>query len=163
RVPLNADKSSLLRAVQDLTPQIRAASEAIERGRRLPTALLRSLTGAGLFRMWVPRALGGFEVDLLTNFDVIEQLSMVDSSVGWGVMIGTGTSCYLSAFLPDVTAREIFRGDEHVVVGGFVNPSGVAIPTEGGFTVTGRWPFTSGCQDCQWLAGGVKRVDPTGR
>ena len=77
-----------LNAVRELAPKIRAAADEIEQGRRLPMHLVREMQRAGLFRMTMPRAWGGPELDLLTQVRVIEALSMIDASAGWCAMIG---------------------------------------------------------------------------
>src|SRR4051794_31300268 len=74
-----ADTPWLERA-RALRPQILAAAAAIERDRCLPPALVQALVDAGLFRLTVPRALGGAEVDPLTLADVVEELASADAS-----------------------------------------------------------------------------------
>jgi alkylation response protein AidB-like acyl-CoA dehydrogenase len=58
-----ADVTRVLRAVEALAPQIKAAADTIEAGRRLPPALARALMEAGVFRMGAPRVYGGGEFD----------------------------------------------------------------------------------------------------
>jgi alkylation response protein AidB-like acyl-CoA dehydrogenase len=141
----------LVRAAQALAPQIRVAVDAIERDRRLPANLVQALAKAGLFRILVPRALGGLEVDPLTMMRVVEELAAADGSVGWCVMIGAQFGA-LSAFLPPEAAAEIFA-DPLVIVAGSATPPGRALPVAGGYRVSGRWTLASGCQHCTWLTG----------
>jgi indole-3-acetate monooxygenase len=82
------EDSQILHAAIGLGSQIRAASEEIEQGRRIPPPLAAAMKGAGVFGMVMPRAWGGPELDPMTQFRVIEALSMVDGSVGWCAMIG---------------------------------------------------------------------------
>src|SRR5215469_17518632 len=95
----DTDKSAIgtLAAVRELDPKIRAAADEIERGRRLPLHIVREMQRAGVFRMSMPRAWGGSELDPLSQLEVIEALSMADGSVGWCAMIGTDGG-YLTAF-----------------------------------------------------------------
>src|SRR6202008_4090010 len=82
------EDSQILDAAIGLGPQIRAASEEIEQGRRIPAPLAAAMKKAGVFGMVMPRAWGGPELDPMMQFRVIEALAMVDGSVGWCAMIG---------------------------------------------------------------------------
>lgn len=139
-------------AARALGPTIRAAAAEIEQGRRLPLPLVRALKDAGLFRMPMPRAWGGPEVDLLTQIRAIEELSYADGSVGWCVMIGSDGG-YFTAFLDDAVGRALYP-DLDLVTGSSTRPSGRAAVVAGGYRVSGRWPFSSGCQHSDWLVAG---------
>ncbi len=135
-----------------LLPTIRAAADQIEQQRRLPVELVRKMAQHGLFRLCVPRALGGGEVDVATMARVIETASEADGSAGWCVMIGV-TSSLLAAYLPLSNAAEIYGSPDGVSAGVFA-PLGKAVVADGGYRVSGRWAFASGCQHCDWLMGG---------
>ncbi len=140
-----------------LGPRIRGAADAIERDRRLPPELVTALASAGVFGMLVPRALGGGEVDAATMIRVIEEIARADGSAGWCAMIG-GTSAVLSAYLAPAEARAIYATPA-VVTGGVFAPLGKAEVVDGGYRVSGRWPFASGCEHCTWLMGGSVVLD----
>lgn len=139
-------------AARALSGGIRDRIEHIERHRRLPTELVHAMAEAGLFRMCVPQVFGGLEVDAATMVEVIEEIAKADGSAGWCVMIGA-TSGLVSAYVPDTVAREVF-GAPHTITGGVFAPYGKANVVDGGYRVTGRWPFGSGCEHCAWLMGG---------
>jgi len=80
------------------------------------------------------------------------------SSAGWSAMIGA-TSGVAAAYLPIDAAREIYGERQDVVTGGVFAPSGRANAVDGGYRVTGRWPFASGCEHCAWLMGGSVVVE----
>jgi alkylation response protein AidB-like acyl-CoA dehydrogenase len=145
--------NALLAASRDLASAIAGAAPAIEEARRIPPALVRDIARAGLFRMLVPRAVGGLEVDPATMLDVLEEVACADGSAGWATMIGATTGV-IGAYLPDAAAREIFAADPDTVTGGVFHPRGRAVLTDGGYRVSGRWPLASGCQHCSWLLGG---------
>ena len=111
------------------------------------------MADAGLFRMLVPRALGGAETDPATMVDALAEVARGDGAAGWCAMIAS-TTAVLSAWLPDDEARSIF-GDLQAVTGGVFHPRGRAIACDDGFRVTGRWTFASGCEHCSWLLGGA--------
>jgi alkylation response protein AidB-like acyl-CoA dehydrogenase len=145
-------------AARSLSTTIRDAADATERGRRVPPELVAALARAGLFRLCVPRTLGGGEADVATLLGAIEEVARADGSTGWVVMIGATTGL-VAAFLPDDAAREIYGRDADAVTGGVVAPRGKATIVDGGYRVSGRWAFASGCQHCAWLMGGCLVVD----
>jgi alkylation response protein AidB-like acyl-CoA dehydrogenase len=149
----DSDDSAIqtLEATRELGPKIRAAADEIEQGRRLPMHLVGEMQRAGMFRMAMPRAWGGPELDFLTQVRVIEALSIADASVGWCTMIGIDGG-YMTAYIDQAVAREMYRDLDSVTAITFA-PPGKAVKTKDGFTVSGRWPFGSGCQHATWLIG----------
>lgn len=136
-----------------LGPEIKAVAGDTERSRRISPELLASLRNAGLFRMWLPHEVGGSATDLPTILAVFEEIARHDGSTGWVTMIGSGTNLLLTALPPDVV-HEVFSPDPDIATGGFLVPRGRAVQVEGGYRVSGRWPFGSGCEHCNWLIGG---------
>jgi indole-3-acetate monooxygenase len=140
----------LLGAVHTLAPLIRAHADEAERDRRLSPVVVRALGEAGIFRMYTPRALGGLEVDPLTFYRVVEAIARIDGSTGWCVFIAGGNPL-LGAFLADEAAEKVFGSDSQVITAGVVHPYGTALVSEGGYRVTGRWSYASGCQHSSWI------------
>jgi indole-3-acetate monooxygenase len=140
----------LLTVVQALAPLIRAHADEAERNHRLSPVVVRALAEAGLFRMYTPRTLGGFEVDPLTFYRVVEAIARIDGSTGWCVFIAGGNPL-LGAFLADEAAEKVFGSDPQVITAGVVHPYGTAILSHGGYRVTGRWSYASGCQHASWV------------
>jgi len=156
-----APGTPILDAVRELAPTIAARADEIEAARRLPPDLVTDLTAAGCFGMLRPRSHGGAGVDLVTSMRVYEDLSRADASVGWTVAIGAG--CWLDLVgLPRPTFDAVFADDPDVKVGGAIRPAGVAAAVEGGYRVTGRWGFVSGCQHCDWIYGNCIEEGATG-
>jgi indole-3-acetate monooxygenase len=151
----------ILDAVRDLVPAIAARAGEIEAARRLPLDLVTELTATGCFGMLRPRSHGGAGIDLATSMRVYEDLSRADASVGWTVAIGA--CCWLDLVgLPRSTFDAVFADDPAVKVGGGISPGGVAVPAAGGYRVTGRWAFVSGCQHCDWIYGNCIEEGATG-
>ena len=152
-------RAALLAAVARLAPAIAEAADEAERARRLPLALAQAMAEAGLFRAMVPRAYGGLEVDPRACFEVVEAVARVDGSAGWIVMIGAGTPAFIAPYLSEAAAFEVFQRNPNAVLGGTIGTRGRAVAVEGGFRVSGRWPFGSGSQHCDWLASGCAIYD----
>jgi len=145
-------------AITALVPRVRAAADEIEAARRVPLALVHAMAAAGVFRLCVPRALGGGEAHPSAFVDAIATIASGDGSAGWCAMIGA-SSGVVAAYLHDAVAREIYA-DPGAVTGGVFHPRGTAVVEGVGYRVTGRWPFASGIEHCTWLMGGcVVRAD----
>src|SRR5690606_31003329 len=135
----------LLAEIRRLELLIRAHADEAERHRRLSPAVVSALAEAGVFRMYTPRSLGGLETDPFTFYRVVEAIARIDGSTGWCAFIGA-CNAVLGAYLDDPAAEDVFGRDPNVICGGVVHPYGTAILAEGGYRVSGRWPFASGCQ-----------------
>jgi indole-3-acetate monooxygenase len=155
---LSTASSSFIDAAKGLAPQIQASAEEIEQSRRLPPSLVDAIAQAGLFRLWIPRALGGEETDPLTFVRVIEEISKADGAAGWCVALCGGNNVF-GGYLPADAAREIYGNDPDVRTAGAFRPVGNARVVDGGYRVTGQWPLASGCQHSSWIVGGCRILD----
>jgi indole-3-acetate monooxygenase len=152
RKPATSEAARLLAAVRDLAPELAARAEEIEAARRVPGDIVDTLRRIGLFRMLVPKSHGGLELSVPEAVPVIEALSAADSSVGWVAMIGATSQIFCSR-LPRVTYDRVYADGADTVVIGVGTPAGRAEKVDGGYRITGRWPFASGCQNAQWIVG----------
>jgi len=118
---------------QELARLIASRSAEIEEARRLPADLAAALAREGLFRMAVPRSLGGGERPATAIVHAIETLAEADASVGWCVMIGATTAMTL-AWLPPATAAALFA-DPDMIMGGVFAPMGRAVRDGDGWRV----------------------------
>jgi alkylation response protein AidB-like acyl-CoA dehydrogenase len=164
------ERDDLLGAVRALSPQLRAASDEIERGRSLTEPLVQAMVEAGLYRMLLPRALGGGELDPLTYFEVIEALAQVESAAAWSVLISTSTMTGTVRGLPDTLLAGLFASPRQALMAGSGPPRGRAIPAPGGYRLTGRWSQGSNILIAAWLHvgchlydGDQPRLGPDGR
>jgi indole-3-acetate monooxygenase len=146
------------RAAQALAPRAAELAPVAERERALPRELVAAIGEAGLFRLCIPRELGGPEAEPAVLVDAFERLAAGDGSAGWCAMIGA-TSGALAAWLPRESAAAVY-GDPRTVTGGVFAPHGRAVPEGAGYRVDGRWAFGSGCGHCDWLMGGCLVADP---
>lgn len=141
-----------LSAVADFAPAIAARADEIEAARRLPADLAAELAAAGLFRLVVPKSLGGLELPPGDVVATIEAVAAADASVGWCVMIAATTGL-TSAYLPRAYAEELFA-DPNVITGGVFAPMGKAVVEGDHYRVNGRWAWGSGTANCAWIVGG---------
>jgi alkylation response protein AidB-like acyl-CoA dehydrogenase len=148
---------SLIDSVRSLAPLIREHVDVIDRERRLPKPMVRGLTESGIFRLLLPRSLGGDESEPMMACRVFEEVAIQDGAVGWCAMIGACNG-YFGGLLPAAGAREVYA-DRDVVVAGTFCPTGVAVAVDGGYRVAGRWPFASGIMHAPWLLAGCRILD----
>lgn len=151
-------QSPIFDTVAALAPQIEAAADENERNRRLSGQLVGAMARAGLFRLWRPRSLGGAESDPTTVLRVVEAVARIDGAAGWCVCIAGNTSLPCGR-LPKAAAREILGCDPDIVTAGTWPPLGKAVIVDGGYRVTGRWPFASGCHHSASMQAGCRIFD----
>jgi alkylation response protein AidB-like acyl-CoA dehydrogenase len=128
-------------------------STEIEQARRVPASLVADLARAGHYRMLVPASLGGGEVHARVFVDVLRALGQGDSATAWTVMTGATTGL-LSAYLPRQGATELFSDPASVFAGVFA-PMGRAVSVDGGYRLSGCWPFASGVENAEVRLGGA--------
>ena len=146
-----ASLSSLHDAVHQIEPVIRAHAEDAERERRLSDAVADAMRAYGLYRLWRPRAFGGLEVDPMTAFEVVEEVSRIDTAAGWNLQLSSGIDA-LGAWFPDDGAKEIYGEPDASFAGSFFPPRRV-VAVDGGYRVTGQTPFVSGAHQAHWFLG----------
>ena len=137
-------------AVLDLVADVRMRSEAAEKERRVPAESVASLRKAGLFRAFVPRAYGGDERTLAEVLDAATDLAAGCPSTAWvGALFAMHNlaACWLEKRGQD----EIFADGPDALVASAVAPTGALVPTDGGFTLTGKWAFASGVEHASWI------------
>lgn len=152
--------SDAVQRARDLAPVIDTRADEIERTRRLPESLLSAMHEAKMFRLLLPRSAGGEEVDPGTYLRAVEQISRHDGSLGWNMFVGNSSSL-LAAYLPEETARTIWGDPRTIVAWGPPNASKArAVP--GGYRVSGRWDFASGCRAANWMGAHCHVEEPDG-
>ncbi len=144
----------------DLARLIAAEADAIEGGRRLTAPVVEELHEARLFRMLYPRSVGGDEVEPAVYIDAVGELARSDGSVGWCASIANSTGLF-APYLEPEAARTVFGPPRSTCAWGPPNDcSGIAVP--GGYRVTGRWDFASGCRHASWMGAHGTVVEPDG-
>src|SRR5262245_35011706 len=143
--------SSPVDTARKLVAQIRSCAETIEADRELPAPLFEALADAGLFHLILPRSLGCPELDLPTYVKVIGELGLADASTAWIVNQCSVFATYAARMAPAV-ARAIWVDTPRSIVANTPLPTATAIAVPGGYRVTGRQGFSTGCRHAAWLA-----------
>jgi alkylation response protein AidB-like acyl-CoA dehydrogenase len=158
-LPSDIDAQPVVRAAAALRPLLHQHHDEIEEEQRLPPALVAALRAAGCYRMLIPEALGGLQVDPLTYLRVVEVLAEGAGSVGWNIA-NNGIGQLVTLSLPQPGIDEIYAAGANTIIAGTAVPGGgQGVPVAGGYRVSGRWQFGSGCQESAWMLGSFAVVD----
>ena len=148
-----------LRRARELAPGLVAAADQIEHGRELPEAVVDALVERGLFRLLLPRSLGGAELLPADFVPIIEEIAKADASTAWCLNQASGCSM-TAAYLERDAACEIFGGPRGILAWG--PGPGTARVVEGGYRVSASWSFASGSHNASWLGCHVPIVEADG-
>jgi alkylation response protein AidB-like acyl-CoA dehydrogenase len=156
-LPVKPDPVARARA---LGSDLEAAADEIERTQEIPEPLLTQLHEARLFRMLLPRSVGGDQVEPWTYFRAIEEIARCDGSVGWNAFVAN-SSALIAPYIPIEAARTIFSDPRGLIAWGPPNQHR-AIAAPGGYRVTGEWHFASGSRQANWIGAHCHVVEPDG-
>ncbi|MEU1275658.1 oxidoreductase [Streptomyces sp. NPDC005799] len=155
------DTAGLVGTANDLIPLLRRNAEQSERDRRLTSETEDVLRSAGLFQALTPRRAGGAGGNVRTLVELTAEISRGDSSAGWVAFIANTTAFAMGLFNDDVRAA-VYDDPRNVAVSQF-GPSGTATVVDGGYRITGRSGFSSGCYQAQWNMSGFLVPDEDGK
>lgn len=148
-----------LQSVRELGPAIAAAADEIERIRDIPDALFDRLIERDLFRLLLPRAYGGAEIDPLRYMRILEEVAKSDASTAW--CLGQNNVCSMvAAYLEPAVAKEIFDSPRAILAWG--PGPGEARVTPGGYVLSGNFDFASGSRHATWLGAHVPVIEADG-
>jgi 3-hydroxy-9,10-secoandrosta-1,3,5(10)-triene-9,17-dione monooxygenase len=148
------DAEKLLTAARDLVPELRARADEADELRRMPDATVESLRDSGLFRITRPRSFGGHEADYDVFIQVVTELARGCASSAWNLSVFAMHDWFLAIF-PEEAQRAVWDADADALICATFAPQGTACRVDGGYRVSGRWQFASGCDHATWLAVGA--------
>lgn len=130
----------------------RAETEAL---RRVPDATMEELVASGLMRMNQAARWGGPELGTEAAVQVIAEIAKGDASAGW-VFGLIASHFWLVCLFPPEAQEEMWGSDPSVMMSSsFVATEGSFERVDGGYRVSGRWPFSSGSNHCTWAMLGI--------
>lgn len=162
-------EDTILERAKAVAEVVKAAGDRIETARELPEDVHAAIVDAGLFRLLLPRSIGGLEVSLPTFAEVAMIIASADASTAW--CLGQGGGCAMSASFLDRGPAERLFGRRDAVLAWGAGVQGTAVEVPGGYRVSGRWTFASGSRHATLLgahcrivgADGKPRLRPDGR
>jgi len=153
--------AELTATARELVPLLRERAAEDERERRVSGDTIARMVSAGLFRVIQPRRWGGYELGQQTFADIQMTLAHGDMSVAWvyGVL---GVHAYHLGLYDDRAASDVWATDSSLPISSPYMPGGNARTVPGGFLLSGRWSYSSGCDHCPWtFLGGFVDGDPS--
>ena len=136
---------------RELAVSVAANADRIDGERQIPSELAGEIADKGFFRLLVPRSLGGAELEHPDFLRILEIFAEADASTAWCIN-QNNVFATDSVRMPEQTAREIWDDGRAVVTNGPPNSSTKAIPVDGGYSLSGRWNFSSGSTHATWIA-----------
>jgi alkylation response protein AidB-like acyl-CoA dehydrogenase len=157
--------ATLLHEVDRIRPILEEHAPGAEVNRQPARIAYDAMFEAGLFGMLAPTAHGGLELHPVDTMRVWEAVARIDAAAGWVLVLNQGAAAFVG-WLPSAGREELLRDGPTTLAGGF-NPPAAATRVEGGWRITGRCPFASGCHYASWLVmpalemhGDRPKVDP---
>ena len=149
------DASEYLGRVRDLVPALRERAPECEALRRVPDETFKEFQARGLLRALQPKRWGGFELDPWTFYEAVMEVAGACASSGW-VLGVLGVHNWQLGLFAEAAQRDVWGNDSSVNVSSSYAPTGKVERVPGGFRLSGRWSFSSGCDHCDWVfLGGV--------
>jgi len=148
--------ASLINSAREMKPRLIERAAAVEEARMVGQDTISEFREAGFFKILQPKAYGGYELtpEVLTN--VIFEVASACGSSGWTLAV-LALHQWEVQLLPEETMEEIWGDDPDLLLSSAYAPTGEVRPTEGGYILSGEWPFSSGCDHAQWaIVGGIR-------
>lgn len=146
---------AVLDGVRDLLPTFRDRADEAERLRVVPESSMKELEETGFFRLLQPKRFDGHEADPVTFYTAVRDIASACGSTGW-VSSVVGVHPWQVALFADEAQQAVWGEDTNTRLSSSYAPTGKAQVAEGGYRLSGKWSFSSGCDHCQWvLLGGL--------
>lgn len=145
----------VIEAVQELLPALRERAQDAEDARRISDESIKGLQEAGVFRLLQPARFGGYEADPISFYAAVRLIAGACGSTGW-VSSVLGVHPWQLSLFPAQAQDDVWGDDPHTRMSSSYAPTGKATLVDGGYRLTGRWSFSSGCDHASWvLLGGI--------
>jgi len=162
RIEAQADArttEALLQKARALAPKLRERADATGKARRIPDETIRDFWDAGLWYLLKPKKFGGPELRPDVALSVANELARADGSAGWVWAVMT-IHDLLVALWPEEFQKEYWA--KNTLSASSFAPTGKATPASGGYNISGKWSFSSGIDNADWLLLGVFFGPPSG-
>ena len=144
-------RGNLLARAKGLMDTVRERSDETEETRRLAPETMQAMRDAGIHRILQPARHGGAEAHFSGMADIVETISIACSAAGWCLTQYCSHNCLLG-YWPGDGQDEIWGATPDAMVAGVLIPScGRAVRVDGGWRISGRWPFASGVYGADWF------------
>ncbi len=152
---------AVLERVRGLIPGIRDGAAAAEEARTIPRQTIDALLAAGIARILIPPRFGGYGLGLDTWFEAVREIAKADASHGWCASLMIHHPHYLGQF-PEPAQQAVWADGPDVSIAASIQPVGRLVTVEGGYRVSGEFPFASGVNHSRWAIVGCLVEAPGG-
>ncbi|WP_127781876.1 3-hydroxy-9,10-secoandrosta-1,3,5(10)-triene-9,17-dione monooxygenase oxygenase subunit [Rhodococcus sp. X156] len=152
----------VLAGVSTLLPAFRARAQEAEDLRRIPDASIKELQELGFFRLLQPKTYGGHEADPVTFYSVVKEIAAACGSTGWVSSI-IGVHSWHLALFPKQAQEDVWGENPDTRISSSYAPMGKGVITEGGYRLTGKWSWSSGCDHATWVMVGGPVLNGDGK
>ena len=146
----DATHDAVLARVRALIAGIRDGAAAAEEARTVPRETIDALLAAGISRILIPPRYGGYGLSLDTWFEVVREIGKADASHAWCASLMIHHPHYLSQF-PEAAQNAVWAEGIDISIAASIQPIGRVTPVEGGYRVSGEFPFASGINHSRWV------------
>lgn len=140
----------VIRSAEALAPVLGARRADCARHARVPEATIEDFHSAGFFKLLQPGEYGGHEMDPQVFYTVLQDIARTCMSSAW-VLGVVGVHNWQLNLFDDEAAAEVWGDDSSVLISSSYAPVGRVTPVDGGFRLSGKWSFSSGCEHCDWV------------
>jgi alkylation response protein AidB-like acyl-CoA dehydrogenase len=160
-IETSVDADELVRRATELQPLLARNAAQAEADRRIPEENIEAIREAGLFKLMIPKRLGGHETTIRTKLDVTAALGEACGSTAWVVAL-TNVCAWFTGLFCDRAQQDVFGADPDARVAGVFAPSTDVEKVDGGYRVSGKWAWSSGSLHATWAYVGVLQLGPDG-
>ena len=155
--------AELLARAEGLIPVLRERAARAEELRRLPDETIEDLHKSGLFRVLQPKRVGGSELPFRHLVELVAVIARGDGSTAW-VLANLAAHHWLFGMWPKQAQDEVWgQSPDNLIGSALIFPRGRAQKVEGGYKLSGRWPFSSGVDAASWnLVGAIAHDEENG-
>ncbi|MEV5879481.1 3-hydroxy-9,10-secoandrosta-1,3,5(10)-triene-9,17-dione monooxygenase oxygenase subunit [Streptomyces sp. NPDC052101] len=151
----------VLAAIRALAPALRDRAAEAETLRRVPDTSIKELEDTGFFQLLQPKAFGGRAADPQVFYSAVKEIAKACGSTGWVASV-VGVHPWHVALFDPRAQQEVWGEDPKTRIASSYAPTGRVTPVDGGFRLSGRWHFSSGCDHAQWALLGCLVPDADG-
>ena len=158
---LVVDRDALIARAREIRPLLERNAGQTDTLRRLPDEVVHALRDHGLCRLMIPKRFGGYQTSVRTYIEVMEEVGRGCGSTAWVASL-VNVCEWLAGLFPERAQQDVWGADANAWIAGSLAPNGVAVPVDGGWRVSGRWPWASGSMHAQWVACGIHMENERG-
>jgi 3-hydroxy-9,10-secoandrosta-1,3,5(10)-triene-9,17-dione monooxygenase len=157
----SVNASTLIERAASLRPILERNADETDSRRRLADENVQALKDSGLCKLMVPARLGGHQTSVRTYIDVMAELGRGCGSTSWVASL-INVCAWLASLFPERAQHDIWGANPDAWIAGSLAPNGETVAVDGGWRVTGRWPWASGSMHAQWAACGIHMKNERG-